>query len=161
MSEYSPRPNRDNLDIDKASKKPNIGNRIVIAATAALALVVAVDLHSDYKDEAIRRVPPEGSVCTVVESLGELQQDTDKWFEGAEDLVLGKANILSVARRSSNTSDGYIQDQDAVPDYAICDYPGDSYADGGRRSVVNPDNVDPSRVTVVPESEFPESESVS
>lgn len=146
--------------------QPSFGERIFIKVGAVLAagtfLWAGHSCYADYQDEAIRRNPPAGSTCTIINDLSDLGKADDIWFEGAEDIILGGENIYTVVRRNVDPTESITEQLGEVQmDYAICDYPGPSYADGGRRSVVNPDNLDETAVTIVPRSEFPESPTVS
>lgn len=143
------------------------GEKILFRATAAISAgMLILGAHScidEFQDMAIRRKPPAGSTCTIIDMHSDavdipLEDADDIWFEGKKDVFLGDENIEVVVTRNVRPGESFWEANPEVRiDYAICDYPGPSYANGGRRSVVNPDNVDPTAVTVVPVSEFPQS----
>lgn len=152
---------RQSLDNLKADPQSAV-IKALLSMTGVMVLFVGYDEYKEFQNEAIRRNPPEGSVCTIIEDIEDPRYEADVWFEGAQDIVPGLNNMLIVSRRNAVPTLGLNDQPDRViTDYSICDYPGKPYTDGGVRRVVNPDNIDPSVVTVIPESKFPESPSVS
>jgi len=159
MSSPEFKPSQQDLSISE-KKTVNRLLAVLTAGTAALTLSICYENYQDFQDMAIRRDPPAGSTCTIV-GLNDpsINKPGDYWFEGRKDIVLGSDNIFDVARRNVDPT---VSAGEAieVQNYGICDYPGPSYADGGRRSVVNPDNIDPTKVKLVPSSELPQSATV-
>ncbi len=144
-----------------SERKEKIVTRIFAVMLLGTLALGGYKRYNNFQDMAIRRDPPAGSTCTTV-GLNDpsINKPGDYWFEGREDIVLGDENILDVARRNVDPTESTGEAIKVERNYGICDYPGPSYADGGRRSVVNPDNIDPTKVTIVPSFEFPRSATV-